>query len=195
MVVAPEGVRLDQIAGDFGFGEVSMHSVEGEVFPDDAAGLMIYARDAVAFERDVTGLVREALEMGVPVLGSNGGMHLLNVALGGDEPIETPTHVGSEDSPVNRKPVFLAPGAKVCSTIGGSGWLGFPCDHRKGIPQARLAPDLMVAAMADDRVVEAFEMPGHRWVIGVQWDVFGAKRLPRGFDAILLAFLERVMDG
>ena len=52
---------------------------------------------------------------------------------------------------------------------------------------------MMPAAMSDDRVVEAFEMPGFHWVFGVQWDVFGATRLPRGFDSVLIAFIERAM--
>ena len=50
----------------------------------------------------------------------------------------------------------------------------------------------MASAIADDRVVEAFEMPGHQWVIGVQWDVFSANPMPRGFDAVWMAFMERV---
>ena len=72
----------------------------------------------------------------------------------------------------NRKPMFLAPGAKVSSTIGGSGWLSLECNHQEGIRHSDLAPDMMPAAISDDRVVEAFEMPGFHWVFGVQWDVF-----------------------
>ena len=191
-VVATEGFTLDNVSDDVGVDGVSVRCVEAGGFPNDAAGLLIIGGCGATEGRDVSELVKDALDMGVPVLGVNAGMHLLNVALGGDGPKEAPTHVGSEDGPVKRMSTFLAPGAKVSSTIGGSGWLGVPCDHEMGISQAGLAPGLMVSALAEDRVVEAFEMPGHRWVIGVQWDAIGANRLPRGFDAIWLAFMERV---
>ena len=191
-VIAPQEFRLDEVSGDFGVDDVSPLCVEGDSFPSDAVGLLIYAGDGASLDRDVTEPLGEAMDAGVPVLASSGGMHELNIALGGDGAKEVLEHDASADGAINRKSVFLAPGAKVSSTIGGSGWLGFPCDHQKGISQAGLAPGLMASAMADDRIVEAFEMPGHRWVIGVQWDVFSAKRLPRGFDGIWLAFLERV---
>ena len=142
---------------------------------------------------DASGVVRVALEAEIPILGSAVGMHQLNVALGGDVARPTPEHVADESQRRNRRSIFLAPGAKVSSTIGGSGWLSLECDHQEGIRQSDLAPDMMPAAISDDRVVEAFEMPGFHWVFGVQWDVFGATRLPRGFDNVLVAFIERAM--
>lgn len=191
-VAAPGEFALDRVSGDYGVDEVSPVNVADDALPRNAAGLLIYAGDGSLFDRDATEPLREAIDAGIPVLASSGGMHELNVALGGDVAKEVLEHGASADGAINRKSVFLAPGAKVSSTIGGSGWLGFPCNHQKGISQGGLAPGLMASAMADDRIVEAFEMPGHRWVIGVQWDVFSAKRLPRGFDGIWLAFLERV---
>ncbi len=183
------------MCGEYGVDDVSIVSVVGEGLPSGVAGLFLYAGDGALLDRDVKEVVGDAVAAGIPVLASDGGMHCLNVALGGDVAKEVTGHVSSGEGFRKRMTLFLAPGAKVSSTIGGSGLLGFPCDHRKGIPQAGLAPGLMAAALADDRVVEAFEMPGHRWVMGVQWDVFGAKRLPRGFDAIWLAFMERVTGG
>ncbi len=156
-------------------------------------GLFIYADKDVVIGPGISKVIEKALESDIPILGSDAGMHLLNVALGGDAARRTPTHALDDQSRRNRNSIFLAPGAKVSSTIGGSGWLSINCDHKDGIAQSGLAPAAMPAAISDDRVVEAFEMPGHRWVIGVQWDVFGATRMPRGFDNILLAFVERVI--
>lgn len=157
------------------------------------SGLLIYDPNDHLNGIDVSGVVRVAIEAEIPILGSAAGMHRLNVALGGNTARPTPDHVVDESQRPNRRSIFLAPGAKVSSTIGGSGWLSLGCDHQEGIRHSDLAPGMMPAAMSDDRVVEAFEMPGFHWVFGVQWDVFGATRLPRGFDSVLMAFIERAM--
>ncbi len=170
-----------------------MLGVDQAELPNDTSGLLIYSPNDSASGMDVSGGVSLALEANIPILGSAIGMHILNVALGGDVARLTPEHVADETKRRNRRSIFLAPGAKVSSTIGGSGWLSLECDHQEGIRQSDLAPGMMPAAMSDDRVVEAFEMPGFHWVFGVQWDVFGATRLPRGFDNVLVAFMERAM--
>lgn len=159
--------------------------------PDGASGLLISGPSENSHERDVGTLVGEAVDADIPILAFDSGMHLLNAALRGDAPRTTTAHSGGADGDVVRQSMFLAPGAKVSSTIGGSGWLTIPCCHQTGVLQAGLAPDVMVSAIAADRVVEAFEMPGRRWVIGVQWDVLSAIKMPRGFDSILMAFMER----
>ena len=90
-----------------------------------------------------------------------------------------------------RHRVFLAPGAKLSYTIGGSGWVSVNSGHRVGITEAQLAPDLLASAFAEDRTVEAVELPGRNWVIGVQWPAHLADELPSGFDNVLQAFVER----
>ena len=171
--------------------EIAIERVD-ELYPPNAAGLLIYAPNDASFNLDVSTTVQQAIRAHAPVLASATGMHLLNTALDGDSPHETASHAHAEGAERRRNSIFLAPGAKVSSTIGGSGWLSIQCDHRNGISQADLATDLMASAIADDRVVEAFEMPGHQWVIGVQWDIFSANPMPRGFDAVWMAFMERV---
>lgn len=192
-VIAPEDFALDQTIEEVARGEVDLVGVRDGGLPLDAAGLFVYAPDGQSLGTDVGSTVDQAMAAGIPVLGSAAGSHVLNVVLGGDGPKETTEHIAPEDGSRRRTMMFLAPGAKVSSTIGGSGWLGIECDHPQGISQAGLAPGLMASAIGDDRVIEAFEMPGHHWVLGVQWDVFRAKRLPRGFDAVWLAFMERVV--
>ena len=54
-----------------------------------------------------------------------------------------------------------------------------------------MAPDLLASAFAEDRVIEAVELPGRHWVVGVQWRAHLIEELPSGFDSLLLAFVER----
>lgn len=194
-VAAPSTFAADRLVDDYSLdrSDIVVLGAGQSQLPDLTAGLMIYTPNNHVSDTDVSSVVRAALEAAIPILGSATGMHQLNVALGGDAARPTPDHVVDETDRRNRRPIFLAPGAKVSSTIGGSGWLSLNCNHEKGIRQSDLAPNVMPAAMSDDRVVEAFEMPGFHWVFGVQWDIFGATRLPRGFDSILMAFIERAI--
>jgi len=194
-VAAPDTFAADRLVDDYDVDRESIVEVDvdQEELPNLTSGLLIYAPNDHLSRTDASGFVRVALEAEIPILGSAAGMHRLNVALGGDVARKTPDHVADETKRRNRSSIFLAPGAKVSSTIGGSGWLSLECDHQEGIRHSDLAPGMMPAAMSDDRVIEAFEMPGFHWVFGVQWDVFGATRLPRGFDSVLIAFIERAM--
>ena len=192
-VAAPDTFAPDRLVNDYNIDReniVKLGSDQSEL-PDQTSGLLIYAPNGSVSGVDVTEVVRLASLAEIPILGSATGMHWLNVALGGDIARPTPEHVVDKTMRRNRKSIFLAPGAKVSSTIGGSGWLSLECDHREGILQSGLAPGMMASAIGDDRVVVAFEKPGFHWVFGVQWDVFGATPLPRGFDSVLIAFIER----
>lgn len=195
-VVAPSTLAAERLIDDHYLdrSDIVVLDAGQSQLPDLTSGLLIYAPNDHVSEADVSSVVRVALEAAIPILGSATGMHQLNVALGGDPARTIPEHVVDATSRRNRKPTFLAPGAKVSSTIGGSGWLSLECNHQQGIRQSDLAPNMMPAAMSQDRVVESFEMPGFHWVFGVQWDIFGATRLPRGFDSILMAFMERAMS-
>ncbi len=194
-VAAPDDLVLEQLTVECDNNEIAIERVDAQ-FPPNATGLLIYApNDATfdeSFDLDLSETVQQAISASVPVLASATGMHLLNATLDGGDARESAAHDHAFKDERRRSSIFLAPGAKVSSTIGGSGWLSIQCDHRNGISQADLATDLMPSAISDDRVVEAFEMPGHKWVIGVQWDVFSANPMPRGFDAIWMAFMERV---
>jgi putative glutamine amidotransferase len=45
--------------------------------------------------------------------------------------------------------------------------LPVPCCHHQAIGE--LGQGLVVTARADDGVIEAIELPSHRFVVGVQW--------------------------
>ena len=195
VVISPQPIAAADLSGDRVLEPSTVVNLDCETrcLPADATGLLIYAPNENRSRCDVSQLVAAALEANIPILASGLGMHALNSALQGDHARPTAAHALSDVGESVRHSIFLSPGAKVSSTIGGSGWLTIGCGHGDGIFQSGLAPGMMPSAIADDRVVEAFEMPGRRWVFGVQWDVFGANRMPRGFDSILMAFMERAM--
>ena len=193
-VIASEQFVTYGLSGVEGMESVSVVNVgNGTVNLSEVNGLLIYAPNGTSINFDVSNIVAKALEVGIPILGSSVGMHLLNMALGGDSARCTPEHASEDTTTRRRNSIFLALGTKVSSTIGGSGWLSINCEHQQSIAQKDLAHGAMTAAIADDRIIEAFEIPGHRWVIGVQWDVFGATRLPSGFNNVWLAFIERLV--
>jgi gamma-glutamyl-gamma-aminobutyrate hydrolase PuuD len=123
-------------------------------------------------ERDTweLALLGAALEHGVPVLGVCRGMQLMNVACGGDLVQHLPDHGAS----AQHRP---APGSYGQHSVRLSG---------SGGRLAGLGPDLVVASYhhqainrvgagvrpigwADDGVVEAVELSGAPFAVGVQW--------------------------
>ncbi len=132
------------------------------------------------------GLVQAALAADLPVLAVCRGLQVLNVALGGDLVQHLPEPAGSVHRP--RPGVFgpvrvtTEPSSTVRRLIGESAEV--QCSHHQAI--AALAPGLVVTATSTDGVVEAVELPGHRFVIGVQWhpEEVGDSRL---FEALVAA--------
>lgn len=115
------------------------------------------------------GLVGAALAVDLPVLAVCRGLQVLNVALGGDLVQHLPEPAGSAHRP--RPGVFgpvrvmTEPSSTVRRLMGERAEV--QCSHHQAI--ASLAPGLVVTARSEDGVIEAVELPGHRFVIGVQW--------------------------
>ena len=109
-------------------------------------------------------LIRAALEAGVPLLGICRGMQLLNVALGGtlvqhiDGHAEVPGVFGHH-------PVKPVPGTVYGDLAPEE--TSVPTFHHQAVD--RLGEGLLASAHASDGTVEAVELPGPPWVLGVQW--------------------------
>ncbi|MFF2962816.1 gamma-glutamyl-gamma-aminobutyrate hydrolase family protein [Streptomyces sp. NPDC057963] len=122
-----------------------------------------------ARERDAweLALIEAALESGTPVLGVCRGMQLLNVALGGT----LTQHLDGHAGPLGATGVLgVHPVTPVRDTLYASivpEESAVPTYHHQCVE--RLAPDLVASAHAADGTIEAIELPGPRWVLGVQW--------------------------
>lgn len=169
--------------------------------PEDATGLLIAGVGAYSEKESVPPALKQAIKKGIPVLGIGWGMHALNVALGGQPPIKVDGHGSpprsettegqTAEGETTKHPLFMAPGGKVGYTIAGSGWVTVPSAHTHGLLPAQVADGLLSSVYAEDQVVEAIEMPGREWLIGVQWPAHLPDSTPKGFDSLLLALVER----
>jgi len=152
--------------------------------PDPRNGGTSHQRDDLEIA-----VLEDALRRDLPVLAICRGAQVLNVGLGGDLIQQLPDLLGS----TRHQPGPGAFGRVVVQTVEGSTVrrvLGerveVLCSHHQGL--SRLGRGLVVAAMSDDGVVEAVELPGRRFVIGVQWhpEESGDTRL---FEALVGAAL------
>lgn len=115
-------------------------------------------------------LLAAALDRDIPVLGICRGAQLLTVALGGTLRQHLPEelgHTGHRPSVgvFGRTRVSTAPGSLVAGILGDE--VTVPCYHRQGLVEE--GTKLVPTAWAEDGLVEAVELPGARWVLGVQW--------------------------
>ncbi|KAA3612430.1 MAG: gamma-glutamyl-gamma-aminobutyrate hydrolase family protein [Planctomycetota bacterium] len=119
-------------------------------------------------------LMRSALLRGVPILGICRGMQVLNVALGGtlvqDLP-NTPRNGVLHDDPKRPRDVLahevaIHSDSRLCQITGRSR-MAVNSFHHQAVD--RIGEGLRKVAFAADGVVEALEMPGSSFAVGVQW--------------------------
>jgi putative glutamine amidotransferase len=139
-------------------------------------------------ERDAAELavLARALELGRPVLAVCRGLQVLNVALGGTLVQHLPDavgHAGHNPRPgvFGRTAIALDAGSHVGAALGRS--VVGQCHHHQAL--ARLADGLVVTGRAPDGTVEAVELAGHPFVVGVQWHP--EQDDPRLFAALVAA--------
>ncbi len=140
-------------------------------------------------------LTRAALAREVPVLAVCRGMQVLNVALGGTLRQHLPDAVGTElHCPTvgehGRHEVRFADGSTLAAVFGPQAQVA--TYHHQAVE--RLGDHLVPTGWASDGVVEAVELPGADWVIGVQWHPEALAGAPL-FEAFVAACRERLMTG
>ncbi|HIQ83096.1 MAG TPA: type 1 glutamine amidotransferase [Candidatus Pullichristensenella stercorigallinarum] len=103
----------------------------------------------------------------IPVLGICRGLQMLNVVLGGTLKQDIPNHRVSEtsDDPIWHD-VRIDPSSRLAQ-IAGTDRARVNSYHHQAID--RLADGLVATAWAEDGTIEAMEMPGERFFVGLQW--------------------------
>lgn len=127
--------------------------------PDPRTGPPARERDAWELA-----LIEAALGTGTPLLGICRGMQLLNVALGGT----LVQHIGGHVKDIGvfgRHTVTPVPGTRYAAVVPEES--AVPTYHHQAVD--RLGHGLVASAHADDGTVEAVELPGRSWMLGVQW--------------------------
>ena len=125
-------------------------------------------------DRAELALARRAIDRDMPVLGICRGMQLINVALGGTLVQHLPDDVGHTD---HRRAlgsfdnadhdVRLAEGS-LAARAAGETLHATKSHHHQGVD--RLGEGLVASGWSVlDELVEAIELPGRRFVLGVQW--------------------------
>ncbi len=120
-------------------------------------------------------LVQQAARDGLPFLGICRGIQVINVALGG----KLYTDIGDQHPGALRHdmapgfprdliahPVEIRPGSCLAS-LTGLPTLQVNSLHHQGIRS--VAPSLQATGFAPDGLVEAVELPGHPFALGIQW--------------------------
>lgn len=131
-------------------------------------------------------LLRSALQCDLPILGICNGMQLLAVALGGTLVQDIPCdiqgaleHMPELPATASHHPVHFEPGSMLACVTGRSH------AHVNSVHHQSVEEGLayVVAAKAPDGVVEAIEVPGRRFCLGLQWHPeYGASDV----DALIL---------
>ena len=118
-------------------------------------------------------LFRAALATGKPILGVCRGVQLINAALGGtlvqDIASQRPDCLPHRQEKPGTEPshfVTLSPGTPLASLLGAER-LAVNSFHHQAVKDP--AAPLLVNAVSEDGLIEALSMPGHPWLLAVQW--------------------------
>ncbi len=124
----------------------------------------------VGLDRFEIGLVRRALERDLPLLGICRGAEVLNVARGGTLVQHIEGHRQQEEGRIPTQDVRIEKGSRVAE-IAGATRLRVNTFHHQAVDA--LGGGVRAVAWSDDGVVEAIELEGLDFAIGVQWHAEG----------------------
>ncbi|WP_198042226.1 gamma-glutamyl-gamma-aminobutyrate hydrolase family protein [Kitasatospora azatica] len=155
--------------------------------PHSRTGAPHELRDAWEFE-----LTRAAIAADLPVLGVCRGLQVLNVALGGSLVQHLPERIGEESHQVapavfHRRTVTVAEQSGLAEILGEQAEV--LCYHHQAAD--RIGDGLRPVAWSADGTVEALELPGARFALGVQWHPEADPEDPRLFRAFVNCLEEK----
>lgn len=149
----------------------------GDVHPDLYYGQHHPLVNRVDTDRDRVEihLLKQAMQMQIPFLGICRGLQLINIASGGtiyeDILDQRPNAIQHDQS--SQKPrdflahtVAIEPDSLLANILEKAS-AQVNSLHHQGIKE--LAPGLKASAFAPDGLIEAFEIPGYRFGMAVQW--------------------------
>ena len=146
-------------------------------------------------------LIRHALQSQTPLLAICRGLQILNVALGGslwEDVHDRMPGAMRHDYFDNGRRDFLAhevsvrPGSLLHDTLGTNA-IQVNSMHHQGI--RTLAPDLRAAAAAPDNLIEAVEVDGHHFALGVQWHPENILQAEPRMNLLFRRFVEIAASG
>jgi putative glutamine amidotransferase len=162
------------------------------------SGLVVCGATAGDCDGPELELLVTALNANLPVLCLSRGLWVLNAALGGKQPQDTPAHStqsqdGEDVSSYHH--IFITPGSKLAAVVGSGGFVRVNSRHSKGLREAQKSPELLASAYClDDGVIEALESPNHRWVIGVQFNPERFNEIPPHFMRLFQSMVDRAKE-
>jgi gamma-glutamyl-gamma-aminobutyrate hydrolase PuuD len=132
-------------------------------------------------------LTRAAIDADLPFLAICRGMHILNVARGGTLIQHLPDRLGNESHrpdtvKMTTHNVHVSAASKLGRLLSESAQV--PAAHHQGV--GKLGNGLLPVAWTPDQVVEAIELEGHKFGLGVQWNPEDGDD-PRLFEALVTA--------
>jgi putative glutamine amidotransferase len=135
-------------------------------------------------------LGQHALRRDLPIFGICRGCQVLNVAAGGKMVQHLDGHRAHPDGATRYHPVEFVGGTRLQEIVGQTS-LMTNTFHHQGLDQVTLAPIFTPAGVAADDpwLVEAYESPTHRWVVGIQWHPERIFELDEGHRRIWESFL------
>ncbi|MEI6666100.1 MAG: gamma-glutamyl-gamma-aminobutyrate hydrolase family protein [Chloroflexota bacterium] len=168
--------------------------------------------EAPFLERDAleVAIATAALEFDVPLLAICRGMQLLNVVCGGSlhqhltdvEPHRPRRIDGSPEWQSGWHQVEVTAGS-LLARLSGESSLQVNSRHHQAVTPERLAPTVTATGRTEHSgftVIEAIEVPGHRFALGVQWhperpEMRADSALYNGSRALLDGFIEACRFG
>jgi putative glutamine amidotransferase len=123
-------------------------------------------------------LIQAAVERDMPVFGICRGVQSLTVALGGRLILDIPSQVpGSIRHHADREPprrsahhdLEVRPDTRLAAILPPQASRASNSRHHQAVREDEACPGIISAVSPADGVPEALEIPGRRWVMGVQW--------------------------